>query len=173
MIDYRNLNYLKEGNLKQQAAYQVLTNYQVLIKLQTFSPILVGTIPIHIDIDSSDLDIICEVTDPLLFTSTLKRAFGKEKGFQLTELSERQAYVASFFIHHFEIEIFGQNIPTHQQNAYRHMLIEDKLLTEKGEAFRQEIIRLKKQGYKTEPAFALLLGLQGDPYEALLTLETQ
>ena len=51
------------------------------------------------------------------------------------------------------------------------MLVEDKLLAQHGEAFRQQIVSLKRQGYKTEPAFALALGLEGDPYLALLTLE--
>lgn len=51
------------------------------------------------------------------------------------------------------------------------MLIEHQILLEKGESFRQEIISLKKQGIKTEPAFAQLLGLSGDPYEAILRLE--
>jgi hypothetical protein len=50
------------------------------------------------------------------------------------------------------------------------MLIEHSLLTEKGEHFRQEIIKLKRQGLKTEPAFAKLLGLDGDPYKAILKL---
>jgi hypothetical protein len=45
------------------------------------------------------------------------------------------------------------------------------LLRRGGETFRQEIIRLKQAGYKTEPAFALLLGLDDhDPYAALLAL---
>jgi len=50
------------------------------------------------------------------------------------------------------------------------MLIEHKLLSTKGEKFRQDIIDLKNQGYKTEPAFAKLLGLGGDAYEELLKL---
>ena len=48
------------------------------------------------------------------------------------------------------------------------MLIEYRLLRERGEMFRQEIIALKKQGHKTEPAFAIALGLKGDPYRELL-----
>ena len=51
------------------------------------------------------------------------------------------------------------------------MLIEHRLLQERGEAFRRAIITLKQRGYKTEPAFAKALGLKGDPYLALLPYE--
>lgn len=51
------------------------------------------------------------------------------------------------------------------------MLIEYNLLKTYGDPFRERIIQLKKQGIKTEPAFAQLLGLKGDPYLALLDLE--
>ena len=45
----------------------------------------------------------------------------------------------------------------------QHLIIE-----EQGEEFREQVIKLKLQGYKTEPAFAKLLGLKGDPYVAML-----
>jgi len=51
------------------------------------------------------------------------------------------------------------------------MLILHRLLQERGEAFRREIIALKQRAYKTEPAFAKALGLEGDPYLALLRYE--
>ena len=51
------------------------------------------------------------------------------------------------------------------------MVIEYKLLQKGGHLFRRRVMELKTRGIKTEPAFALVLGLQGDPYEALLTLE--
>ena len=50
MINFRDLSYLKTGNLKQQAAFHVLTKHRILENLAEFDPILVGTIPINIDI---------------------------------------------------------------------------------------------------------------------------
>lgn len=170
MINFLNISYLQSGNEKQQQAYQVLTAHQILEKLVAFTPILSGTIPINIDIENSDLDIICYVQDKAAFTKILIGFFQNEKGFMITENPTFQSIKANFFIAGFEFEIFGQPIPTIQQNAYRHMLIEHQILLEKGEAFRQEIIRLKKQGIKTEPAFAKLLGISGNPYEELLKL---
>ena len=42
------------------------------------------------------------------------------------------------------------------------------LLQRHGAAFRQKIFQLKQSGFKTEPAFAQALNLDGDPYLALL-----
>lgn len=170
MINFLNLSYLKSGNPKQQSAYQVLTKNNILEKLAEFTPVLVGTIPINIDIQNSDLDIICDVQDREKFKHTLLTHFQGERGFSISENQALNALKVNFFLEDFEIEIFGQNIPATEQNAYRHMVIEHQLLLENGEEFRLKIIDLKKQGYKTEPAFAKLLGLSGNAYEALLNL---
>ena len=85
-----------------------------------------------------------------------------------TFINNQETVIASFETAGFKIEIFGQNIPVREQNGYRHMITEYEILQSKGENFRREIIKLKQQGYKTEPAFGLLLGLKGDPYSALL-----
>ncbi|SDG25981.1 protein of unknown function [Pedobacter terrae] len=172
MINFLNISYLQSGNEKQKKAYQVLTNNKVLEKLSPYQPILVGTIPINIDIKNSDLDIICYVEDKIAFAKELTDYFRHKEGFKITGNANFKSIKANFFIDGFEFEIFGQSLPTKAQNAYRHMLIEYQILLEKGEVFRQEIISLKKQGYKTEPAFAKLLGLEGNPYEELLKLES-
>ncbi|MNC60542.1 hypothetical protein D3C75_1104260 [compost metagenome] len=57
-----------------------------------------------------------------------------------------------------------------QQNGYLHMLLEQRILNVLGAGFREAVIEMKKIGTKTEPAFARLLNLEGDPYEALLHL---
>lgn len=170
MINFLDISYLQSGNWKQKQAYQVLTEHQIMEKLAAFTPVLAGTIPINIDIESSDLDIICYVQDKTVFTKTLTNLFQNENGFQITGNPTFQSIKANFFIADFEFEIFGQAIPVIQQNAYRHMLIEHQILLEKGEVFRQEIIRLKNKGIKTEPAFAQLLGIAGNAYEELLKL---
>lgn len=173
MTDFYDTSYLQHGTARQQAAYALLTGHAVLDKLSAFDPVLAGTIPINIDTDSSDLDILCCWTDKNAFITAVQEVFGNENNFAVheREINEHSSVIANFHVENFEIELFGQRIPTRQQWGYRHMLIEHRLLTERGEAFRRQIIELKNKGYKTEPAFALLLGLEGDPYKALLELE--
>ncbi len=48
------------------------------------------------------------------------------------------------------------------------MIKEYEILEKEGEEFRKQIINLKEKGWKTEPAFAKLLGLKEDPYLELL-----
>ena len=168
---FDNIEYLKSGTERQKQAYSVLTENEVLQKLKPFSPILVGTIPINIDIESSDLDIICYWKDKNDFISHLKKTFCGESNFEIRENQSRNSVVANFILQDFEIEIFGQNIPVKEQFAYQHLIIENNLLRKKGDDFRTQIIELKKQGYKTEPAFAAALGLTGNPYIELLSFE--
>ncbi|OMQ09504.1 DUF4269 domain-containing protein [[Flexibacter] sp. ATCC 35103] len=170
MIDFTNIEYLKNGNQKQIQAFDVLTQNKILINLAEFDPILVGTLPINIDIENSDLDIICYWKNKKDFTEKLNSLFGKENKFTIREtlIDNKESIIVTFKIDGFEIEIFGQNIPTKNQNGYKHMLIEHEILQSNDESFRLDIIRLKQNGYKTEPAFAFLLGLKGNPYLELL-----
>lgn len=171
MTDFLNIDYLKSGTARQLKAFEVLNENLILQKLWDFTPVLVGTIPINIDISSSDLDIACQWKNKNNFIETITENFSQEKYFQIheREISGIESVVANFFVGNFEIEIFGQNIPVSQQYGFRHMIIEAEILEIYGEDFRRKIIELKKQGFKTEPAFAELLQLEGNPYEALLT----
>ena len=113
MTDFLNINYLKSGTARQQKAFEVLNENLILQKLSDFTPVLVGTIPINIAIDSSDLDIACYWKDKNHFIEMVKKNFSEENHFQIyeKEISGKEAVVANFFINDFEIEIFGQNIP--------------------------------------------------------------
>ncbi|NCD70127.1 DUF4269 domain-containing protein [Mucilaginibacter agri] len=163
--------YLEDGNNRQQHAYKLLTGHAVFEILQPYSPLLTGTIPIEIDVDGSDLDIICCWSNADEFYNLLVNHFSSYPGFSIKRviIQNKETIIANFHIEGVEIEIFGQNIPVKQQEAYRHMIVEYWLLNDNGELFRQKIIKLKQQGMKTEPAFAKILGLEGNAYDALLS----
>ncbi|MEJ5104961.1 DUF4269 domain-containing protein [Chryseobacterium sp. MYb328] len=175
MIDFTEIEYLKLGNERQKRAYEVLTQYKIFEKLSKYSPLLAGTIPIEIDVENSDLDIICEVDlrfeedflKEIMFTELIPADV--RVSVEKTIINEEESITLNFMLEEFSIEIFGQNKPPIEQNAYRHMVAEHKILQEKGEDFKQKIIELKKQGIKTEPAFGILMHLE-NPYEDLLKL---
>ncbi|MCH5716228.1 DUF4269 domain-containing protein [Niabella hibiscisoli] len=171
-MQFHDISYLKNGTRRQQEVYTVLHQNKILETLQAFNPVLVGTIPINVDIENSDLDIICCFEDKNLFRDTILNLFKTSQDFSIREREgEEETIIAGFYADGFMVELFGQHIPCWQQSGYRHLLIEHRLLNKYGNTFREKVIALKNQGYKTEPAFAKLLGLQGDPYQALLQLE--
>lgn len=172
MEDWRDISYLNRGSAVQKEVYGLLMELGILRLLADYSPLLVGTIPLGIQVESSDLDIICEVHDHEQFTSFASQHFGEMDDFiSVTRVVQDVPRTKiNFCVGGWPIELFGQPVKTELQNGYLHMLIESELLGLLGENFRELIIRLKKCGMKTEPAFAQVLGLEGDPYEALLEL---
>lgn len=171
MPDFTKIDYLKNGNERQKRVYELLTKHRFFEKLKAYSPILAGTVPIEIDIEGSDLDLIFEVDlqfeEDFLDDLMWSRFIPYDVEVEYPIINGEKCITLNFMLDGFPIEIFGQNKPTTQQNAYLHMIAEYKILQEKGEKFKQKIIELKKQGIKTEPAFGLLLGLE-NPYEDLL-----
>ena len=54
-MNFNNIDYLQHGNDRQRQVYSILANNKVLSKLKQFDPIIVGTIPIKIDIENHEL----------------------------------------------------------------------------------------------------------------------
>jgi len=172
MERFKNIDYLKSGNSIQQLAYKQIATSGLMEKLANYHPLLSGTIPLGISIEGSDLDINCSWRDKNAFIDFAIRTFGREAGFSVSEkiIDGLQTVLVRFFLESFPVEVFAQKLSSEKQNGYRHLLIEHRILEEKGEAFKQQIIALKKAGWKTEPAFAKLLNLQGNAYQQLLKL---
>ena len=169
--DWKDISYLKVGNSRQQKAYRVLTKLQILKHLEDYSPIVVGTIPLGIDIPSSDLDIVCEFdTRKDELEKILIDHYGDFKDFTITQMGI-DAYAYNFWIDGFEIEVYASKVPTERSNSYRHLLIGSRLITLYGNNFKNKIIQLKKAGYRTERAFSKLLNLPGEVYEAIFIIE--
>jgi hypothetical protein len=174
-IMFEGLEYLKSGTARQRLAFALLSENEIFTKLEGFDPILTGTVPINIDIEGSDLDIICYWRNKEDFLRVLHGNFCDYKGFVVAHkvIKGLETIVCNFSIAGFALEVFGQNRPTREQEAFRHMMIEYQILTQRGENFRKDILKLKRSGIKTEPAFARLLELSGNPYEALLQYEIE
>lgn len=173
MVDLLHLDYLKAGNKTQKKIYNVLKDCLIFERLKLYTPILVGTFPLAIDVPGSDIDIVCAYKSKAEFISLLTDVFGQEDDFKLNNFFSYgyEAVTLNFKKSGFEFEIFGQNIPVKEQMGYRHMIIEQKLLFVHGEVLRDAIIELKLAGYKTEPAFCKWLGIDGNPFLELLKLE--
>ena len=167
MTKFRELTYLQNGNPRQRSSYRVLSELELFEKLKAYYPILTGTIPIGIDLPDSDLDIICTLKDPLAFQLMLDKLFSAYENYT-SYITDQNEVIGRFDHDGCTIEIYGHSTPSHQQNAYLHMLKEDEILRTFGQAFKTTILKLKAEGLKTEPAFAKALGLKGDPYKSLL-----
>jgi hypothetical protein len=157
---------------RQRRARKSLRLLRIDDVLDAYHPVLAGTIPLGIDVDGSDLDVICQADDPDAFAECVRAAYDTCEGFRLRRklVNDLPTVIASFHAYGFPVEIFGQPRPVTEQNAYRHMRVEARLLAIGGDEARRGIHRLKAQGMKTELAFAQYFGLQGDPYQALLEL---
>lgn len=168
---FLNIDYLKSGNERQRLAYKAILETRICSELVCYTPVLCGTIPIELDLDQSDLDIIMEVRDFQAFRGAVTMLCGAFQGFHVEELFVQNlpTMVVNFSYAGFLFELFGQPLPVQQQNAYRHMRVEHALLM-KDPKIKEEVIRLKRQGIKTEPAFAQILQLHGDPYAELIRL---
>ncbi|MEJ8546029.1 DUF4269 domain-containing protein [Brevibacillus borstelensis] len=172
--DWFDLSYLQLGTRRQKDAFHVLDSLGIFAKLGAYHPVLAGTIPLDIDVDTSDLDLIFFAEDLDRFEQIVKEEYGHLDHFAQarSEVHQVPTSITSFLHRNFWLELFAQPVPVTRQNAYRHMVIEAKLLELAGHQAAQDIRALKERGMKTEPAFAYYFRLPGkDPYLSLLDVE--
>lgn len=142
-----------------------------LARLAGFDPHVAGTPPLRLDTPASDIDLLCHAPDPTAFAAQLWRQFGAEPGFALWQWrGAARPVLAHFRAEGWEFEIFGAAQPVEEQAGWRHFVAERRLLALGGAKLRRAVQAARRRGMKTEPAFASVLGLQGDPYAALLPL---
>ncbi len=158
----------------RQPYQEVLASTALLERLRPFDPAVIGTPPLRIDVATSDLDIACSHGDIDYFDRVITADFGGHRNFEQRRSVVRGTLstVTRFARSGWQIELFCQPIPTIEQWGVRHFLIERQILALRPD-MRSPLRALKRAGYKTEPAFAHLLELHGDPYHAVLALENE
>ena len=152
---------------------EVLADLGILRDLAGFGATVIGTPPLGLDLPESDIDVACHAPDAGEFVAALRRLYGASEGFGLRSKTVRsvESTICTFRHLDWTIEVFGQALSLERQHGVRHFRLEQRLLALFGQSFRAEVMALRARGLKTEPAFAEVLGLPGDPYEALLGLE--
>lgn len=141
--------------------------------LAQYDPHLAGTPPLGLDLPTSDVDVLCCARDYVAFATTLWNAYGNEADFSLRQwTTQGRPVIGSFTAHDWRFEIFGHSKAVRRQPGWRHFVVERRLLALAGAEFQKAVIEKRVSGIKTEPAFALLLGLRGNPYRAVLDLES-
>lgn len=149
-----------------------LERTQILQMLSAFDPRVAGTPPLGIAVETSDIDILCHVTDQPAFMEAVRNIVSSLEDFRIEQwMHGQRPIIASFQGEGWEFEIFASPEPVDRQAGWRHFCIEARLLDLGGEAFRGRVMELRHSGLKTEPAFAKALGLTGDPYIGLFELE--
>ncbi|MGN5000637.1 DUF4269 domain-containing protein [Aeromonas sp. 61P] len=181
--NWRRLDYLAHGNPRQRSAHALLTTgVWDELAAQCADLALVSTLAIGLDRPGSDLDILCQHPDPAAFAATFA-----EQGWQASAKDENIWLLERIFAcldqpcavsgsdksdARWPLELYVTPAPIETLNGWRHLTLMAALLERFGDAFYREVLRLRlEEGLKGEAAMCRLLGLAGDPYEALLMLE--
>ncbi|AKA16796.1 DUF4269 domain-containing protein [Aeromonas hydrophila] len=170
-IDWRRLDYLAQGNPRQRSAHALLTaGVWDALAAQCSDLALVSTVAIGLDRPGSDLDIVCQHPEPAAFAAALAaQGWQVEKGADIW-LAEQTVTGADG--HPWPLELYLTPDPLEHLNGWRHLSLMAALLEQFGAAFYHQVLCLRlDEGLKGEAAICHLLGLAGDPYAALLTLE--
>lgn len=155
---------------KIKKAQEAIAQSQVMEIFAAYSPQIVSTIFVELDTDQSDIDVICEYSNQSAFVSLLTSEFRLYESFKL-DVSDHYA-MGRFKQGGFLFELYGATVPVARQAAYRHYKVMQRLVRLAGDEFKQQVRDLKLHGLKTEPAISRILGLEGEPYAAVLGLET-
>ncbi|WP_338455048.1 DUF4269 domain-containing protein [Aeromonas veronii] len=177
--NWRHLDYLAHGNPRQRSAHALLTaGVWDELAAQCADMALVSTLAIGLDRPGSDLDILCQHPDPAAFAATLEAQgwLASAKSDNIWLLERVFPYATDSDCDKSEgswpLELYVTPAPIETLNGWRHLTLMAALLERFGDAFYREVLRLRlEEGLKGEAAMCRLLGLAGDPYAALLTLE--
>lgn len=153
---------------------EALADSWVLIALAAFDPHVAGTPPLGLDLPDSDIDILCHAPDADAFCAIAWPVFAGCQGFAMRQwCSGGRPVIVRFRTCGWVFELFASAEPVVAQAGWRHFAVERRLLDLGGDRLRDAVMAARREGLKTEPAFAKILGLPGDPYAAMLAIEAQ
>lgn len=145
--------------------------HALLKAMSKYTPLVSGSIPLNIQNEKSDIDIIFSSQDLNQFAKDLAQ-YANQYSPEITikNLRGHESAIVRYITEHGKYECVAQKRPVYEIIANQHFLIESRLLNIAGEEARSAIYKLKKAGIPTEPAFAQYFQISGEPYETLLQM---
>lgn len=167
-----NVSKLEAPKMERRIPYtQAAERVALVTRLRDWNWAIVGTPPLGLDGPDSDIDVVCEVDDFETFSAAMWRSFSHFDNFAVWQwISDTRSVVTRFDAEDWTFEVFASQGPIQDQKAWRHFAVEKRLLAIGGNDFLKAVRMARSRGLKTEPAFAAVLHLPGNPYEALLRL---
>ncbi|MGY4477466.1 DUF4269 domain-containing protein [Bradyrhizobium sp. USDA 3364] len=151
-----------------------VTSSAAMERLKPFDPRIVGTLPLGLAVPGSDVDIVCHAPDPNAFADIVWTHYQSADDFTLYRwTSPTRPVIARFVWDGWAFELFGDQRPVEQQPGWIHFEVERRLLALDDGRLQRAIRELRTGGAKTEPAFAAVLGISGDPYRGLIELAAE
>jgi predicted metalloenzyme YecM len=153
-----------------KSVFSALMGSNILEILKDFSPQIVGTFPLGIYTENSDLDILLECYDLENLRNLIQDRMGYLENFEFNhiKIDDVDSLVINFIYKNVPIELFAQPIPTMKQKAFKHFQVEERILAQTNDLFKKKIFEIRNNGIKTEPAFAKALSIDKEPYLELL-----
>lgn len=150
-------------------AAEVLHQSGIMDSLAAYSPTVVSTLWVGLDIEGSDIDILCHYADQSSYVQAVESRCSDFSEYQ--QQSRDDHVITRFNLADYPVEIYASNQAVTEQAGYIHFQVMKRLVELGGEQFQLAIRDLKRQGLKTEPAITHYLNISGDPYEEVAALQ--
>lgn len=160
---------------KNTKIHSAIIELNILKILKEFRPLIAGTFPLGINVHNSDVDMILCCSDFENLKTICENNFSHLEKFNIIKknINNQESLIVRFNFKNVLFELFAQNVESVEQVAYRHFQTEERLLSLGGQSLINLIKKEKENGIETEAAFSKILNLQGDPFKAILNLQSK
>lgn len=174
-IKFHNISLKSIINFEKRPKFAMLvTELRLFETFKNNEPFIAGTIPLAIDTDTAALDFLVTFPTHQEFSDVCTQEFSHIPNFELSQGHQNGAdySLCKMRYRDLPVEIFSSTDSTFSQNGFLHFQAEEKLLKYGLTDWQADVIKLKSNGLKTEPAFALLLKqAEVDPYQYILAVQ--
>lgn len=156
---------IRDGSPRQMRAYSVVFDeLMVFLHMKPYKPVWVGSYPLGIDAETSDINILLEPEQLRVFLVDVRKHYGHHDDFKLVwkAINKTPTIVARFQVKGFWVDMFAQCRPLNEQDAFVQMLMTARLLAIGGDEACEGIRQNKTNGQNTPDAIMAYFNIETD-----------